>query len=340
MPDDRGLFHATLHGQPVLSEETGFPERFDEDGLPLEPDDDESDPYFRVTLWEDALVQGESWLMGIQDLMVPAKRNDYGPADGIAYPAWGGDLSRYLFPHVIAKAKESNPQVKGAEAWGWLPPPLMAEGNKVQPDWLHGFLMDPTELRPAVVMRMPNFHMSSDEASKLVNYFAASAGAEFPYEYKRQQQASYLAQAESEKPERFNEAMNIVVDGNYCVKCHGLADFYPQGDEKTFGPNLANVYRRLRPEYVRNWVANPKRILPYTGMPVNIIYKPDAEHLGGVAQNLFSGTSLQQLSGLVDLLMNFDIYAKRQTSITPLVESASAQDSQAASSNDSTTPLR
>jgi len=327
--DDRGHYHADLHGLPVMNEQTGLAERFDEDGLPLEPDDDESDPYYRFTLWKDTLIEGEEWLVGLQDLMVPASRDGYGPNDGQAYPAWGGDLARYLYPHVIEHAKLTNPQVKGSEAWGWLPPPLMNEGEKVQSDWLHGFLMDPTELRPAVVMRMPNFRMSSDEAAKLVNYFAAASGAEFPYEYKPQQRASYLAQAEAAHPERMNQAMNIVVDGNYCVKCHAVADFQPQGDVSTFGPNLANVYRRLRPEYVRNWVANPKRILPYTGMPVNVIYKPDAPHLGGVAQALFAGTSIDQLRGLVDLLMNFDVYTERQISITPLVKSAPADESQA-----------
>lgn len=121
------------------------------------------------------------------------------------------------------------------------------------------------------------------------------------------------------------DAMNIVVDGNYCVKCHGVGEFYPQGDESTFGPNLADVHRRLRPEYLRNWVANPKRILPYTGMPVNIPYKADADHLGGIAQTLFAGTSIQQVEGLVDLLMNFDRYAKSQTEVTPMVEAAAAK---------------
>ena len=68
--------------------------------------------------------------------------------------------------------------------------------------------------------------------------------------------------------------MNIVTDGNYCVKCHAVADFQPQGDPYTFGPNLADVYRRLRPKFTRDWIANPVRILPYTGMPVNIPYHP------------------------------------------------------------------
>src|SRR3990172_10948334 len=101
----------------------------------------------------------------------------------------------------MEKKKKTTPAAKGSEAWGWLPPPLDNEGGKVQTDWLHGFLMDPTAIRPAVVMRMPNFHMSTDEAGKLVNYFAAASGAQFPYEYKPEQQASYLAQAETAHPQ-------------------------------------------------------------------------------------------------------------------------------------------
>jgi len=329
--DYRGQFHATLHGHPIINQETGLAERVDEDGLPLEEDDDESEPYYLFKLWDDALVEGQPWLVGIQDLMVPAKAEGYGPADGQAYPAWGGDLTRYLFPRVIENAKSINPQVKGSEAWGWLPPPLMAEGDKVQTDWLHSFLMDPTTIRPAAVMRMPNFHMSSSEAAKLVNYFAAASGAEYPYEYKSRQSASYLAEKEAGHTDRLGKALGIVVNGNYCVKCHAVEDFSPEGDPTTFGPNLADVHRRLRPEYLRDWVANPKRILPYTGMPVNIPYKADAENLGGIAQTIFRGTSLEQLDGLVDLLMNFDTYAKRQTSVTPMVEAAAAKNKPAAS---------
>jgi hypothetical protein len=69
-------------------------------------------------------------------------------------------------------------------------------------------------------------------------------------------------------------------------------------------------------------------------MPVNIPYRPDDPHLGGVAQDLYHGTSVQQLNGLVDLLMNFDAYARRNTSVSSLVEQAIA--AQAASG--ATTP--
>jgi hypothetical protein len=172
---------------------------------------------------------------------------------------------------------------------------------------------------------MPNFHMSSGEASKLVNYFAAKSNAEFPYEYNERRRSDYLGQLEQTHPKFFDDAMKIVTDGNYCVKCHSVGDYRPKGAVKTLGPNLAEVYRRLRPDYVRRWIGNPSRTLPYTGMPVNIPYDPNAAHLGGVNQSLFSGTSLEQLDGLVNLLMNFDTYARGHTSVKALVkEPASA----------------
>lgn len=78
----------------------------------------------------------------------------------------------------------------------------------------------------------------------------------------------------------------------------------------------------MRPDYLRSWIAKPDRILPYTGMPENIKYQSDSPTLGGVSQNLYHGTSIDQLDGLVDLLMNFDQYARRRSPIAPLVQSA------------------
>ena len=69
------------------------------------------------------------------------------------------------------------------------------------------------------------------------------------------------------------------------------------------------MHERLRPDYVHNWIANPKRFLPYTGMPVNIPFdKP-------VSQELYAGTSEQQVDALTDLLMHFDTFAKQNLSL-------------------------
>jgi hypothetical protein len=265
-------------------------------------------------------VSGALRRVGLENLQVAANAERNGPAKGISYPDVGGDLAKYLYPRVIADEKQRNPAAVATEAWGWLPPPLHHEGDKVQTDWLHDFLMDPFALRPAVVMRMPNFHMSTSEASKLVNYFAAKANAEFPYEYNERRRGSYLAQVEAVHPEVLDHGMNIFTDGNYCVKCHSLGDYQVKGAVKTLGPDLDETYRRLRPDYLRRWVANPQRILPYTGMPVNIPYNPAPPYFGGVNQSLFPGPSINQLDGVVDLLMNFDEYTRRKTSVKGLVK--------------------
>src|SRR6185369_7358958 len=194
--DKRGLLHADLHGMPARDDKTGQPKMVDAEGVPIEPDDKESPRFFEFLPFQSTLVGGQPRLVGPQTMRIAAAPDGKGPARGTAFPGHGGDLAKYLFPHVIAMEKQVNPNVVATEAWQWLPPPLHHEGSKVQTDWLHDFLMDPTPIRPAVVLRMPNFHMSGDEASKLVDYFAAKSNAEFPYEYNVRRRHGYLAELE------------------------------------------------------------------------------------------------------------------------------------------------
>jgi hypothetical protein len=118
-----------------------------------------------------------------------------------------------------------------------------------------------------------------------------------------------------------HDAMKIVTSGNYCVKCHRVGDFDPAGIDRVKAPDLSVVYERLRADYVRTWIAKPAAVWPFASMPVNIPYDPAAPFLGStVSQDLYHGTSLEQLDALVDLLMNYDQYAKQQSRVTPLVE--------------------
>jgi hypothetical protein len=94
-------------------------------------------------LWHDVLVDGEPRLVGSQNVSVPVDAIK----SGQQYAAHGGDLARLLFPVVIADEKLINPNVKPDDAWGWLPPPLVGEGRKVQSGWLHKFLLNPHTMR-------------------------------------------------------------------------------------------------------------------------------------------------------------------------------------------------
>jgi hypothetical protein len=226
-------------------------------------------------------------------------------------PAIGGAFARLLFPHV---SSDESPAV--TEGWGWVPPPLVGEGAKVQPAWLHDYLLEPFLIRPAAVLRMPKYTMSPVEAGKLVDYSAAVSGVEFPYSSDPRSRSAPLEPKELQRPGRLDDAMRIVIDRTtFCAKCHLIGDFSPGGEVRTvLAPRLDRVAGRLRPEYLRRWLANPKAALPYTTMPVN--FPPIGPPLG---QDLFEGESVEQIDAVTDLLLNYDWYLGRRTSVRAMM---------------------
>lgn len=303
--DRRGLGRACVVGMPML----------DEEGELMEDEDDEGNPIYFVTPWEPALVNGDVWPAG-------------GMGIGIARPRIirkqpydGGDFARWLYPVVVEEALSSGTSSSVAEAWGWLPPPLIGEGLKVRPQWLYEYLLDPAPIRPARVLNMPRYNLSRDEAATLTAYFAAVDGAESPYD----RPTPVLAEADSEaRKELLLCAMDILIDSKtYCAKCHLIGDYGPGGEiTTTLAPNLADVHRRLRGEYLRRWLANPKAILPYTAMPVN--FPPDGEPLG---QDLLPGTSVEQLDAVTELLLRYERIMTRKAPI-PEASSRARADSE------------
>lgn len=147
-----------------------------------------------------------------------------------------------------------------------------------------------------------------------MNYFAAADNAVYPYEFDPRTREQYLSSSEASHPDRLSQALKIMTDNNYCVKCHFIGDFAPAGAVAAMAPQLDRVSQRLRPEFLQKWLGNPKRLLPYTGMPVN--FPPDKP----ADQKLFAGSSEDQLNAVVDLLLNWPTYMKEQTSIKPMVK--------------------
>jgi hypothetical protein len=305
------------NAQPVLLEYDSF----EEEWYPVEAEA-EYDPLAvkrSLTLWKPSAVNGHTMDVGQVLEIAPS-------AIKKRYPAEGGDLTLRLLPRVLEIERESNAAAKGAETWGWLPPSLHEEGQKVQPEWLHSFLLEPHQIRPATFMRMPKFNMSRAEATSLVNYFAARDNATYPYEYEGRKSPLQLEKLEAEYVEkaevnpddgiqRMRAGMNIVTFKDYCVTCHFVGDYEPGGSPRAKSPNLADVYKRLRGDYVRKWIAKPTRVLPYTPMPIVIQYAGVP-----VPQSMYHGTPTEQLDGVVDLLMNYDRYTAGRTTIKDMVK--------------------
>jgi mono/diheme cytochrome c family protein/cytochrome c1 len=310
--DAAGRFHGTIVGSARANPENGNPLLIDEDNAPIEPGDTATRGFYVITPWQTTPIAGHVRQAGVQNLLIPADRITK------HYPAWGGHLARQIFPTVVKDETAINPSAKDKadEAWGWLPPALVGEGRKVRSSWLHDFLLDPHAIRPAVVLRMPKFNMSSQEASSLAAYFAAVDGAEYPESYDERATTTHLADAMAKHPHQFDDALKIVGSGDGCVKCHIVGDFMPAGSDKAKAPQLGEVYKRIRPSYLKEWIANPKRILPYTAMPA--LFSPTQAKF----QDQYKGDSVEQIDALVDLLSNFDRYLSEQTSMKPHVKAA------------------
>jgi hypothetical protein len=112
----------------------------------------------------------------------------------------GGTLSNLLLPYLqskdplIFKLDQPEPLGDSGSARAALPPPLLTQGERTQPDWLYNFLLDPHPVRRMTILRMPKFNMSNDEARALVDYFAAveritntAAGLQYPLDSVPQQ---------------------------------------------------------------------------------------------------------------------------------------------------------
>ena len=301
--DRRGRGRATVFARKEL----------DSEGDPAEFEDDDGNILHSFALWKPAAINGKSWLPSEKVLV----RTDWITRHR---PAEGGDLARMIYPLVLEEELDRNPARAADDVWGWVPPPLIHEGNKVKSDWLHAFLLDPYPIRPATVLRMPKFNnLSPAEATAVVNYFAAVDNARYPYEFDSRRSGSHLAAEETRFPGRLDDALKIATNGNYCVQCHLVGEYVPTRQDKA--PNLARVHERLRPEYLQPWLSNPKRLLPYTGMPVNFpLLKPLDPKLFPTAGELIQeGGSPQQLDAVVDWLLNYDTFMKQKFQIAPLV---------------------
>jgi cytochrome c551/c552 len=278
------------------SEISGVP-RLNISGAVAQDEDDDGKPICFFTLWEPATIDGRRCPVGGADVVVPKAQLTS------VRPPWGGTLARLLYPVVLDQARSSGASAAEVEAWGWVPPALVHEGAIVRPEWLFRYLLDPTVIRPAAVLRMPRFSLSTVEAQKLADYFAAVSGAEYPYTAPPAGSSGPLNTA------GLDRAMKLLLDRNtYCAKCHLIGDYRPVGKNRTLlAPKLDGTAGRLRPEYVRRWLADPKSVLPYTAMPAH--FPMTGKPLG---QDLFPGSSREQLDAVTELLLRYDEYARHR----------------------------
>ncbi len=154
----------------------------------------------------------------------------------------------------------------------FAPPILNGEGDKIQPQWLFGFLSGPTPIRPWVKVRMPTFHFTPSEDNNLVDYFTALSDVQLPYVFMN---TSTMAQDELAAGQKLTSK-----DYFNCFSCHQQGDKKPEGPPDGWAPDLSLARHRLNPEWFLKWIHNPQAIQPGAKMPSFYPGGPD-DVLGG-----------------------------------------------------------
>ncbi len=155
-----------------------------------------------------------------------------------------------------------------------LPPPLVGEGARVNPNWLTRFLKNPAldeerphrnGVRPYLQIRMPTFTLSNGEVEKLVRFFGALAQQPLPYLPKT---LDPLSQRELTMARQL-----FTHPAAPCLRCHATGD--PQHDRNATAPSFALVSERLQPDWTRRWMVHPEIIQPGTSMPSGLFEREE-----------------------------------------------------------------
>ncbi|MFY9740366.1 MAG: c-type cytochrome, partial [Candidatus Sulfotelmatobacter sp.] len=152
------------------------------------------------------------------------------------------------------------------DAQDQLPPKLLTEGARVDPEWLRKFLSNPAlsttdtnrdGVRPYLKVRMPTFSFSDNELRILVRFFQALSQQPMPY---IPEQVPVLTTKETDMARSLFSSTAAP-----CLKCHATGD--PNHDKIATAPNFLLAKERLKPDWVERWITDPQAVSPGTSMP-------------------------------------------------------------------------
>jgi cytochrome c551/c552 len=223
-----------------------------------------------VHLTKEEVLDLTTFLLGSEETSLPASYQ-YKPGDArhdIQEGWWVIAKYNCMACHQIIPGQSTVlmrlPQYQDAQEQ--LPPKLLTEGARVDPEWLRKFLSNPAlsttdtnrnGVRPYLKVRMPTFSFSDNELRKLVRFFEALSQQPLPY---IPEQVPTLTAKESGMARSLFSSIAAP-----CLKCHATGD--PAHDKIATAPNFLLAKERLKPDWVERWITDPQAISPGTSMP-------------------------------------------------------------------------
>lgn len=206
---------------------------------------------------------GEPATSGLQALVVPKKPAAFQPVGAFAtvYDRYKCDACHRFNGHG-----------------GTLAPDLTYEGSLAQKKWISDFLKNPQTVRPALILRMPQFNMTEKEASIAAEYLLLAV-------------QKPGVDPESVDTKQFTSAMvangkKLYHEKYQCQSCHtiGNAGGY-------VGPNLNNAGNWLTAAWTEAWLRNPQELQANTIEPRRDFSDEEVRDLTAYLMTLRAGIS-------------------------------------------------
>ena len=193
-----------------------------------------------------------------------------------------------------------------------LPPKLLTEGARVNPEWMLHFLSNPAlsdkdtnsnGVRSYLQVRMPTFSFSENELGKLVRFFQALSRQPFPY---IPEEIPQLTAKETEMARSLFSSPAAP-----CLKCHATGD--PAHDRTATAPNFLQAKGRLKADWVEQWIIDPQAISPGTSMPSGLFKRENNRWVfAGPTPPSFQGYDKDQTKLLVDYILQLTPQEQRR----------------------------
>jgi mono/diheme cytochrome c family protein len=165
-----------------------------------------------------------------------------------------------------------------------LAPDLSYEGSQAQKKWIYDFLKNPQTVRPALILRMPQFNMTDKEATILAEYLSLAM--------QKPGVGSESVDSKQFTPSMVAAGQRLYQTKYQCQSCHtiGKSGGY-------VGPNLNNAGNWLTPAWTEAWLRDPQELQPGTIEPKRELREEEVRNLTAYLMTLRTGIKSEAVGG-------------------------------------------
>jgi mono/diheme cytochrome c family protein len=189
--------------------------------------------------------------------------------------------------------------VKGYENIPKIGPSLRKISAKVYPSWMLRWIENPHKFRPRT--RMPNFDLKQEDAIAIEAFLWSLSKDEGE---KWTQEHPLPAGFREGDPNEVAKGKKLV-ETIGCKGCHGFAEgefTTVIGKAKDLVPNLKDIAAKVGPQWVYNWIKNPRGYSPDTHMPSLRLSDDEATAITSYLMTL--GTKPEPIAGIQEKIVD------------------------------------